>query len=232
MLAHDLWRERLHKPAYRVGQAAIYAGISSQTVKDWEYQQNSRPSVLSKREPKEGVSFLQLIEIAVVAEMRKLGTPLSQIRQARGYLANLFEVEFPFAQLKFSSDGVDVLMDMSGSVRDQLKEKLLVANRNGQFIWTFALSNRLQEFNYGSDGFVDLWRVNGVNSDIIITPKIAFGAPSIFGVSTLAIKQRWIDGYSVSDIGDDLEINHNGVLEALRFERIEVDEERRSLWLH
>ena len=232
MNASELWRERLNVPAYRVGEAATYAGISPATITFWEKQRNSVPSVVRKREKKQGLSFLQLIEIAVVSAMRKEGVKLPEIRAARGYISQRLGLNFPFAQAKFKADGVDILLDYEDIESESVKGKLVTANRSGQMIWVEALSNRLREFNYGSDGNVNSWKVNGVGSDIEISPRVSFGAPNIFGIATAAIKQRWIGGYSVEDIADDLELTRVSVEEAIKFERLIVDRGRKSHWIN
>lgn len=230
--SQELWRKRLHLPAYRLGEAAVYSKVSPQTVVDWERQSNSKSSALSRRDPRDGLSFLQLIELAVVAEMRRLGVSLQEIRSARDFLSKRWNVQYPFAVLKFKSDGVDILLDHEWDSKKPLTEKLLTANRSGQYVWPFAVEARLREFNYGSDGLVESWKVNGVNSEIEITPRVAFGAPQVRGVSTAAILQRWKEGMSTLEIAEDLELPEDLVEEALRFEKVEVGSVRGSAWIN
>jgi len=181
---------------------------------------------------KQGLSYLQLIEIAVVAAMRKQGVRLPEIRAARTFFADRLGLRFPFAQAKFKSDGIDILLDYEHSVRDNIKDKLVTANRGGQLIWTGAISRRLKEFNYGEDGNVVTWKLNGVESDIEISPQIAFGAPNIAGVTTAAIRQRWVGGYNIADISEDFELPHDAVEEAILFEGLFIDHERKSNWVN
>lgn len=228
----DYWRERLNLPAYRLGEAAMYARVSPKTIADWEKQRNLKASVVNRREKKSGLSFLQLIEVAVVAAMREKGVKLQDIREARAYLSEQFSVKYPFAQIKFKADGVDILLDYVGSSSDMIKEKLLSANKKGQLIWSDVIYDRLQEFNYGVDGYVEVWKLNGIDSPIEISPRIAFGAPNIQGIATAAVKQRWADGYSIDDISDDLGIDAADVEHALQFEGMELDRERKSHWIN
>jgi uncharacterized protein (DUF433 family) len=231
-VSQELWRKRLHLPAYRLGEAAVYSKISPQTVVDWERQSNVRASVLSRRDRRDGLSFLQLIELAVVAEMRRLGVSIPDIRSARDFLSKRWKIQHPFALLKFKSDGVDILLDHEWDSRNPLTEKLLTANKNGQYVWPFAVEARLKEFNYGSDGLVESWKVNGVNSEIEISPKIAFGAPQIRGVSTAAILQRWKEGMSTIEISEDFDLQKDLVEEALKFERVDANFGREAVWVN
>lgn len=230
--AHELWRKRLHLPAYRLGEAALFSKVSPQTVVDWERQSNWKAPALSRRDPRQGLSFLQLIELAVVAEMRRLGVSLPDIRSARDFLSTKWAEQYPFAVLKFKSDGVDILLDHEWDSKKELSEKLLTANRNGQYVWPFAVESRLKEFNYGSDGLVESWKVNGRDSEIEITPKVAFGAPQIRGVATAAILQRWKEGMAVSEISEDLELPEELVEEALKFEKIDIGLSRGPAWVN
>jgi hypothetical protein len=79
---------------------------------------------------------LQLIEVAVVAAMRAEGVKLAEIRRARSYFANTLGLEFPFAQAKFKTDGVDILLDMEGRDGRIIQDKLVAANHSGQTVWS------------------------------------------------------------------------------------------------
>jgi hypothetical protein len=89
------WRKRLHLPAYQVGEAARYARISTQTVVAWHKVAQRR--VLSEKEDGQRLSYLQLIELAVVAGFRKAKIPLPEIRAAREYVKRNLKSEHPFA---------------------------------------------------------------------------------------------------------------------------------------
>jgi hypothetical protein len=118
----------------------------------------------SKREEREGLSYLQLIELGVVAAMRQSGVTLEKIREAREYLCDKFGTDFPFARYRFKTDGKSPLMDYDQIVATD-KEKLLALNENGQLAWNQILSALLHEFEYDTDiGTVLRWRVAGRKS--------------------------------------------------------------------
>jgi hypothetical protein len=68
------WRRRMYLPSYQVGEAAAYAQISSQTVVAWH---KIGATLFVGREERAALSYMQLIEVAVVAGFRKAGVPLS-----------------------------------------------------------------------------------------------------------------------------------------------------------
>ena len=72
------WRPRLYLPAYAVKDAARYAGTSPRTVAYWHYGGAGLGPALPGKERRKPLSYLQLIEVAVVATFRDLGVSLQQ----------------------------------------------------------------------------------------------------------------------------------------------------------
>ncbi|WP_299787035.1 hypothetical protein [uncultured Marivita sp.] len=231
--ARQLWETRLSIPSYRVGEAASYARVAPQTVTAWHKRKIAgKPPLLSTKQPREGISFLQLIELAVVADMRKLGVKLHEIELARAYFKKETGLDFPFAKLRFKTDGADVFSEIEGDLGEVIEDKVLSANHGGQYTWTEMLTSRFAEFNYDDSGAVIAWKVAGPDKDIEINPKLAFGAPQIGGIKTGILRARWIAGEEVDEIAEDFALSEQQVLQALTFEGIEPSESRLSRWMH
>lgn len=81
------WRQRLTVPAYQIKEAAKYARLSSQTVANWHDDKGSKRRSLSSRAPRSALSYMQLIEVAVVAAFRKAELTLKEIRNAREFMS-------------------------------------------------------------------------------------------------------------------------------------------------
>jgi len=227
----ELWRKRLNVPAYRIMEAARYARTSNQTIRNWE-KIRGNSSVVTGRDDREALSYLQLIEVGVVAAMRQSGVKLDTIRDARKYLSAEFNSPFPFAQYRFKTDGKTLFMDYDQIVEAD-KDKLLNVTEQGQLAWNQILSGLLQEFEYDTQiGTVLRWRVAGVDSPVLIDPRIAFGSPHVSGIPTWVLRDRWKSGEGIGDIADDYDISNDLVTAALRFERIEVDPDRPHKWIH
>jgi uncharacterized protein (DUF433 family) len=209
------WRKRLYLPNYQVGEVARYAGISSQTVASW----HRFGSTLSSKDRRSALSYLQLIEVAVVAAFRKAGVSLRRIRDARAYVSKELKSKFPFADYRFKTNGKRLWIDYAEIEGDKGKGKLLGVDRLGQLAWGEILG-RLQEFEYENGGLAIRWRVCGPNSPVVIDPRVSFGAPSVTGTPTWVIKGRWDAGESPSEIADDFNLNVPAVREALKFEGI------------
>lgn len=216
------WRRRLFLPSYQIGEAAAYAKIAPQTVVAWH---KIEAALLAQRQKRAALSYMQLIEVAVVAAFRKAGVPLKRIRAAREYAARNLKSEYPFAEYSFKEEGKHLWLD-SGQV-DVKPGTVLSADQGGQLAWQSVIG-RLREFEYEKDGIVLRWHLAGPSSPIIIDPRISFGAPTVKGVPTWVIRGRWNAGESDSDIATDFGIRKEEVREALRFERIAPDGRRRS----
>jgi Putative DNA-binding HTH domain len=196
------WRRRLFIPNYQVGEAARYADISTQTVVAWHQGQNGkRFRTLSHKERRMELSYMQLIEVAVVAAFRKAGVPLKRIRAAREYASKTLQAEFPFAEFRFKEEARHLWLD-SEQVSGVKPGTVLQADQGGQLTWENIIG-RLREFEYEHDGIVIRWYVAGRASPIIIDPRIAFGAPTVGGTPTWIIKGRWNAGEPDSEIAED-----------------------------
>jgi len=217
--SRDPWVRRLYLPAYQVQDAARYAGITTQTVRNWQRAGRESGAAIAARRLRESLSYLQLQELAIVSAMREQGITLQKIRLAREYLSSSLSLEFPFSDRRVKTDGQDILLDFREQLGGALK--LLVANKGGQYVWREIIGNRFEEFEYERDLAVR-WRVGGARTGIIIDPRISFGAPSIKGVPTWALRGRHTAGEAIDDIAKDFVISESDVRKALKFEGITI----------
>lgn len=211
----DFWRARLDLPNYEVRDAARFARVHSATVSRWH-----KNTTLGAREPGVKLSYLQLIELAVAAACKQAGMKLADIRAARSYFAGAFNTEHPFATLKLKTDGVDLAIKAGAD--------LLIGNKGGQMAWNSVIGDRFNEFEYDG-GLAARWHVAGMDSPVIIDPRVQFGAPTIAGVPTWAIGGRWAANETIEDIADDYDLTVDQVSQALVFEGINAGA-KRAAW--
>jgi len=221
------WRKRLYVPNYQIGEAARYARLSRQTITAWHRYGARR--ALSAKEHRLALSYLQLIEVAVVASMRGSGISLSEIRETREYASKTWKSDYPFAEHRFKTDGRSLFLDFLEVEGRKGRGTLIRPGRGGQLAWADILG-RLKEFHYEREGIVIRWHVAGPESDILIDPRVAFGSPHIDGTPTWVIKSRFDAGESLDEISDDFDLEERQVQEALAFEGIEPDLLR--TWVH
>jgi uncharacterized protein (DUF433 family) len=213
------WRRRLYIPNYQVGEAARYAAISPQTVAAWHRIEGNK-ALLSYKEQRAALSYLQMIEVAVVAAFRKAGVKLPEIRAARDYVQITLKKEYPFAQYRFKTEGKNIWLDYQQVEGEAGRGKLLKASQAGQLAWEIIIG-RLQEFEYERKGVVVRWHVTGPGSKIVLDPRVAFGAPAIGGIPTWILKGRWQAGEPLGEIADDFGLKEAEVKTALEFEDVD-----------
>lgn len=222
------WRRRVNVPHYQVREAARYAKVSPQTVIYW--QKGAAGALLVPRDPREALSYMQLIEMAVVAKMRHQGVSLKRIRDAREYVGSTLKSEFPFAEYRFKTDGRRLFMNYAEIVGIKRgREILLRPDQQGQLAWE-SFIGELQEFEYEREEIVIRWHVAGLRSRVAIDPRYSFGAPMVEGIPTWAIKGRWTAGELPDEIADDFGIGKEEVIDALSFEGVEDDKLQR--WIY
>lgn len=217
----EFWRDRLKLPTYGVTEAARYAHITSQTVRNWQKPKN-RPTPLGARESGKALSYLQLIELAVVASARDSGVPLWAIKDTREYMKREFDADYPFAEYRFKTDGKKLWLDYIDVIGRKGHGKLLDASSKGQLAWADIIG-RLREFEYDEAmGLAIRWHVAGRDSPVIIDPRVRFGAPSVEGVPTRLLVARWEAGESPEEIADDFDVAEPDVVAALEFEGVKA----------
>lgn len=208
------WRKRLHLPNYQVGEAARYTQVHANTVSAWH---KIEQRVLSTKEKRARLSYLQLIELAVVAGFRKAKFSLPEIRAAREYLQKNLNSAYPFAEFKFKHYGRSLFTEDKNIAAPH---RLFKANAGGQLAWDELIGPVLQEFDYEHEGIAVRWHLAGVGVPIVIDPRISFGAPSVRGTPTWIIKGRYDAGESNSAIADDFDLETSEVRAALKFEGV------------
>ena len=219
MDSRDPWVRRLYLPAYQVQDAARYADVTTQTVRNWQRETGETGAAIAARASRAALSYLQLQELAIVSAMRQQGISLQKIRLAREYLSTMFTLEFPFSNKQVKTDGQDILMEFKTELGGALR--LLVANQGGQLVWREIIGERFNEFEYEKNLAVR-WRVGGMRSGVVIDPRISYGAPSVKGVPTWALSGRYNAGEAIEDVAEDFLISQNDVRKALAFEGIAI----------
>lgn len=212
----DPWMIRLVIPAYSVTAAARYVNTTPKTIASWFYGRGDRPPVLSGKQRRVPLSYMQLVEMAFVATFRKCGLSMVTIRLAREYLSRELKTEFPFAHSRLQTEGKHILKEF-GEGRDLL----LIADRNGQAAWKSLIGKRFDQFDYDGN-FAVRWFPNGGDHTVVIDPRLSFGKPSVRGVATWVLKDRWISGDGLQDIAADFGLESREVTEALQFEGIQL----------
>ena len=214
------WRRRLYLPAYRVAEAGRYAEVHPQTVSRWHLGNARTTAALPGRGKGNDLSYYQLVEVAFVATFRKLGVSLQRIRKARDYAAQVLKSEYPFAEHSWLTEGHHVLLELPETVGQAFANNLVVADANGQIGWKDVIGDRFHQFEY-EDETALVWHLRGRENPVSIDPRISFGAPTVKGIPTWALKGRWDAGERITEIQDDFGLDEYDVRHGLQFEGVD-----------
>ncbi len=234
------WLRRLYLPAYQVSEAARYVGVHPNTISAWHHRGNP---VLPGRTKGSPLSYLELIEVAFVAFFRRLNIDIDMVRKARDYRISAerdewydvesspdehdysvrrIEKEYPFASLRFKTERLHILMEYRKF--DSWAKKwthLTGGDARRTSDWIDTNKNQFAEFDYAHQ-IVIRWHLAGRDSQVMIDPRIAFGAPMVSGLPIWVIRGRYSAGETIPEIADDFEICESAILDALAFEGIQV----------
>jgi uncharacterized protein (DUF433 family) len=166
----------------------------------------------------EAISFYDLIDSIVVAELRHLRVSMQHIRKVKLIFSERFQTPHPFCHKRFFVDVskrriLDVIRDSDGG-------KLLVDAITGQGEIEKVIEPHLREIDYSRrTQLARLWRVY---KGIEIDPEIRFGKPVIAGTNLttkIIAMQYWAYDSDVGVISRMHGITKVNVLNAVAFEK-------------
>lgn len=210
------------RPTYTPTEAARYAGFSAQSVARWRAgytyatQRGTRRSgPLTGGQTHGLLTFNELLEIAVVAAARRGNVPMKSIRRAIGFAREVYGVDRPLVTMRFMHDGKDLF---TRELEQAGESRYVNLSRHGQIAWRH-IRDVLRDIDFEGDVAVRWWP-SGRDTPIVIDPQVSFGRPYVKGkgISTDAIRGRFLARESIDDIVDDFDLTEQEVEAALRFE--------------
>ena len=189
---------------YSFPEASQLSGIPPRTVRSWVSQVDQEPRV----------SFLRLIELVVVAKLRKLErASYQEVFHAHQQIKQDEPLaRYPFADWEF---GRNMGKDVIGIIRARRKGGPLVVPKPSQRM----LEAIVEQFEYQGD-FVCRWWPLGRKVRIIVDPRIHTGMPTIAGrgVAVEIISKRFRGACeTIDDIAQDFDLTWEQVEDAIRF---------------
>ena len=194
----------MNQPLYSITEAARIIEMPRGTFRDWARGQQARGADghIQTAEPVITTSgfgrgpvvpFRGLAEGFVLNAFRAAGVSMQRIRPAVKRLEDEFGLVGALASRQLFTDGADVLWQFGKEVDDPTLQGGLVIVRNSQMIFTEVVRDYLRCITYGESGGVEAIRLPGFEPEVVVTPRINFGQPTL--------KSR---GVRVSDILDRL----------------------------
>jgi uncharacterized protein (DUF433 family) len=216
-------------PAYPFAEAAHYLNLPISTLRSWCLGQGyaykgkprrSKSLIRLDGEPREGLSFLNLVEAHVLAAIRRgHGVSLPKIRDALQFVSDRLKIARPLADADFQTNGADLFVEELG--------RLVNVSRQGQLEMSSMLHAYLARVERDTAGapiklFPFIRKHAGLHAPapIVIDPRVAFGRPVLRGrgIPTAVLADRFKAGDSLQELAGDYETTTEQVEEAIRCE--------------
>lgn len=208
-------------PAYTFADAAKYLRLPAPTLRSWSVGTGRTVPVFTMDDPdKQFLSFMNLIEAHILAGIRrKHGIGLPQVRRALDYVQQRCGVNRPLIDQSFQTDGRFLFIE-------QL-ERLINASKGGQMAMPDLLPqlNRIDRDPQGLPlKLYPFTRASDSHSSandpkiVVMNPRVSFGCPSVGGIATSTIWNRFRAGDSPSELSRDYGLPPEAIEEAIRCE--------------
>jgi len=219
----------LGKGLYSFPRASQLTGIPSQSLRRWALGRTSGPLSTSSRplvplelpsiEGEQALSFLNLVELKLVGEFRRLELPLQYIRRVVEVLRDSYDVDHPLACRRLLTDGRAIFAEIDEHGDFACIE--IAGRRPNHVVIEEVIQPFFQdiEFYHDSD-LAKRWFPMGAGGGVMLDPAIAMGEPvlSDFGVQTSLLASLVASGDSVEKVADWYEVPPSGVRRAVHFE--------------
>ncbi|MFD3006163.1 DUF433 domain-containing protein [Thermus tengchongensis] len=210
------------RPLYTLREAARYLGVPEATLRTWVWGRRypvqggqgwSEPLIVT---PGGGslLSFLNLVEANVLAALRKEHRiTMGKVRQMVAYAREKLGVPRP------------LLLDLEVGLRDIFlrdPQGLLALTRSGQVALEDILRDYLSRVERDEKGFPVRFRPSVAgrlrSEQVVLDPRVAFGAPTVAGVKTRVLALRYNSGEALEALAEDYGLPLGAVREAVVFE--------------
>lgn len=224
-LDHDILGHGVYTPR----EAARLVGETPQHVFRWTRGSGPSEPLWNARyqfiEDSTEISFLDLIEVRIVAAMRGQGISLQSIRFAIAFAQRTLGIERPLSSRDFKTDGSEILMD---AIEDDGEFVSLSKKSPGQKVFKKIIEQSLNDLEYEND-LVARWRPRGFES-VIIDPARSFGDPLLdeFSISTGMIYREYQEFGDAKYLSKIYEIPIQVIRVAIRYEE-SLDKELKSM---
>ena len=213
------WRT---EPLYTIREAAHLAHVSSNTVRRWLYgyapdprrPDDKSPPIFGESPESPFVSFLQLVEIVIASDFRKVShVNLDKVREAYGEARASWRVDYPFAHLNLESLGSRIIQWIKGEDRTAQ-----VVTAREQWSLPGLVTQEIRKLDYEED-LAARWYPVGKDMPIVVDPLFSSGLPTITGrgVTVDAIYRRWKAGHRIEFIATDLQVDTALIERALQY---------------
>lgn len=170
---------RFSVPLFTIEEAARHVGLARSTLRDWTLRE-AGPAPLVHRLQAESphapsLPFVAVVEAHMLRGFRELGLTAGELRKSVTRLRRVLDDEYALATRRVGTDGVNLLIDMAGSIENPAWEQA----RDGQRVIGQVIEQYLKFVRWDSPHVhatrLKLKTYQG--ADVIIDPRFAFGQP-------------------------------------------------------
>jgi len=200
---------------YSLALAAQLTGLPAAKMRKWLSARGSKPSVVSPVYDRQMdrnwyISFLDMVELKLIGELRQAEVPMHTIRKAHRRGRELLGVSHPFASQELETDGKSVLIRYKGTLMDLDQAQYVLEDVIAPFLdsLSFDLESKLAKS----------WRIH---DGVVVDPRHAMGKPVVEGSKVpTAILARAVEGAdgNVETVAEWYEISIEDVQHAVDFE--------------
>lgn len=224
----DLVQEVTALPNYTILEASLYLQIAPTTLKSWlfgRYYPTRAGKVKwpvlippAQKHPITLLSFVNIVEAHVLHAIRhKHNIALPKVRRALRFVGERLRVPHPLVNQRFKTDGVDLFIEHLAD--------LVVASEDGQVGLREVFEAHLSRIEYDQNQIARrLYLFTRPHHEaeqpryIVMDPMVSFGRPSIDGVPTSAIYDRYLAGDDPDCLARDYRRDLAAIHEAIRCE--------------
>jgi uncharacterized protein (DUF433 family) len=211
----------VNRPLYSFAEADRIARVTPNTSRRWlkgysfwyDGEHRTMPPVTWTPEPKDAVSFVDLMEVATIGKLRQKGFSFKRIRKINATARFYLQAERPLVTERFKVKGRDIFVD------DGFGILVDVGHRAGMQAWDEVLDPFLDTVEYEGE-IVRRWWPLGKDVAVLVDPNYGFGLPVVegTGVRTEIIAERHRAGDSTDEISYDFDVTPKQIKDALRWE--------------
>lgn len=166
---------------YSIPEAARYAKIHQNTLRNWFYAQD-RPAIRGSEiesDDFKAITFLDLIEAVAIRSLRvDYGVSFQKIREAVKNANEKYKIIHPFAHEKHKT--VLIGRDLHIILPDEPDPIQLSGRGQGQKSFRPCIERYMEDLVFDDKGMAQLYRAFRLNNqEIVMNPKVHFGEPIV-----------------------------------------------------
>ncbi len=215
--APDILGRGIYAPREVADLVSLYRPVSPAKVRRWLFGRSDREPLLAPDYPvheSAGASFLDMVDVLVVAELRRRGFTAQFVRRFQQRLQREDGGFHPLARKELVTLGKKVLVRTA----DELGNQELIDLATDQAYFSKGLEPLLKRIDYGRS-LAERWRIA---PGVVVDPQRSFGAPVVdrVGVPTGILADSYFaNGEDTHAVARFFGIRRSDVRQAVTFER-------------